>query len=320
MPLSQPIALDAMGGDKAPDVVVAAAKLAMAELGIPVTLVGLPGLATGDIPLVEASEVIAMHDDAAISVRTKKDSSLVRAAELVRDGHASSLLISGNTGSTVASALLRMGRLRGVARPCVATPIPVPNGIPTTLVDAGAMADCKPEWLETFARMGSVYASERFGIENPRVGLLSIGEEASKGNELTKAAHLLLKDSPINFVGNVEGRDIMSDAIDVVVCDGFTGNVVLKTLEGSLKAMVHAIFGHLSEMSDGGEDAITRLVPLAEQMSPDTYGGAMLLGVKGLCIISHGSSSERALINAVKVGADMHEAGLVAKLGESLKL
>ncbi|MFV1989117.1 MAG: phosphate acyltransferase PlsX [Acidimicrobiales bacterium] len=316
---SQPIALDAMGGDEAPDVVVAAAKLAVAELGITITLVGLPELETGGIPLVEASQVIAMHDDPAKSVRTKKDSSLVRAAELVRDGHASAMVSAGNTGATVASALLRMGRIKGVSRPCVATPIPVPNGMPTTLVDAGAMADCRPEWLETFARLGSVYATERFGIENPRVGLLSIGEEPSKGNELTKATYGLLQESPVNFVGNVEGRDIMSDKIDVVVCDGYTGNVVLKTLEGSLKAVVSAVFGYLSEMDDGGADAINRLVPLAEQMSPDTYGGAMLLGVNGLCIISHGSSSERALVNALKVGADMHEAGLVSKLAESLR-
>lgn len=314
-----PIALDAMGGDKAPDVVIAGAKLAIAEFGLDITLVGPEGLQTDGIELFVANEVIGMHEDAARSVRTKKDSTLVRAAELVRDGKASAMVSAGNTGATVASALLRMGRTKGASRPCVATPIPVPGGDPTVLVDAGAMADCKPEWLEQFARMGSVYATERFGVDNPRVGLLSIGEEPSKGNEMTKAAHQLLKDSTVNFIGNIEGRDIMSESVDVVVCDGFTGNVVLKTLEGSLRAMVSAVFGHLSELPDGGTEAVTTLLPLAEQMSPDTYGGAMLLGVDGICIISHGSSTERAIANALKVGFDMNEADLVSKIANALQ-
>ena len=179
-----PIAVDAMGGDNAPDAIVEGARRAVDELGVPVVLVGKPGEMgdTGDLPVIEASEVIAMDAEPGSSVRKMKDSSLVRAAEAVRDGNASAMVSAGNTGATMASALLRMGRIKGIQRPAIATPIPVPGSTPTTLLDAGANAECKPEWLVEFAQMGGVYARDRFGIERPKVGLLSIGEEAGKGS------------------------------------------------------------------------------------------------------------------------------------------
>ncbi len=305
-----------MGGDHAPGAVVAGARRAVAELDVEVVLVGRPDAvaeALGDgpsLPVHPAHQVIAMGDDPARSVRTMKDSSLVRAAELVRDGGADAMLSAGNTGATAASALLRMGRLRGVSRPAIATPIPVPGASPTVLLDAGAMADCQPEWLEQFARMGAVYSRQRYGVAEPRVGLLSIGEEPGKGNALVKAAYGLLESAPVRFVGNVEGRDIMTDAVDVVVTDGFTGNVALKCLEGSLRFMVGAVTGALVAMDDGGAEALRRLAPLAAEMDPESTGGALLLGVDGLCVISHGSSSSDAVVNACRVARDLHGAGL----------
>ncbi|MEL6890580.1 MAG: phosphate acyltransferase PlsX, partial [Actinomycetota bacterium] len=246
-----PVAVDARGGDD-PATSVAGALNAHAD-GIPVVLVGpadLDGRTTpeGDLlDLIEASEVIGMHDDPAAGVRRKKDSTLVRAAEAVRDGHASAMISAGNTGATMAAALLRMGRIKGVKRPAIATPIPVPGSTPTVLLDAGANAEVTPELLVQFGQMGEIYARHRFDIERPRVGLLSIGEEPTKGDTLRKETHELLSVTDgIDFVGNVEGRDIMGDACDVCVTDGFTGNVVLKTLEGGMKAVIGALMDVLA--------------------------------------------------------------------------
>ena len=314
-----PIAVDAMGGDKAPGEIVAGARQAASE-GIPVLLVGRVGELgdVGDLPVLPASEVIEMGEDAAGSVRRKKDSSLVRAAEAVRDGKASAMVSAGNTGATMASALFRMGRIKGVSRPAIATPIPVPGGSPTVLLDSGANAEVSAEWLVQFAQMGSVLSHHRFGVAVPRVGLLSIGEEPGKGDALRKEAFELLgAASGIHFVGNVEGRDMMTGDVDVVVTDGFTGNVVLKTLEGGLKAIVKgllAAFGAEPAYAEATQTLMPALLGLYAVLDPETYGGAMLLGVDGVCIISHGSSSARAMVNAIKVGADMVHAGLVDHL------
>jgi phosphate acyltransferase len=320
--LSLPIALDVMGGDHAPSLILDGARQAVAA-GIPVTLVGRSA-DVGDtfgLELVEASQVIAMDDDPAKSVRTMKDSSLVRAAELVRDGRASAFLSAGNTGATMASALLRMGRIKGVARPAIATPIPVPGSTPTVLLDAGANAECTAEFLIQFAQMGSVYARQRFGIERPRVGLLSIGEEDGKGNALAKEANAMLRAGAagpnVNFIGNVEGRDIMSADVDVVVTDGFTGNVVLKTLEGGMKFFAGKIFEAFLANDDTKAAAkilLPALMPLTEALDPNTYGGAMLLGIDGVAIISHGSSNATAVLNACKVARDMVQGELVEAL------
>jgi phosphate acyltransferase len=316
-----PVAVDAMGGDHAPASIVAGA-LAAARAGVPVALVGPPDLAErvdlGGLDLIEATEVIEMHDDPAPAVRRKKDSTLVRAAEAVRDGRASAMISAGNTGATMAAALLRMGRVKGVARPAIATPIPVPGSGPTVLLDAGANAEVQADWLVQFAQMGSVYTRHVFGVAEPRVGLLSIGEEPGKGDALRKEAFGLLADAPaITFIGNVEGRDIMTDGVDVVVTDGFTGNVVLKTLEGGMKAVVRALlaaFAAEEHYKPHADALLPALVPLYETLDPETYGGAVLLGVDGVCIIAHGSSSERAIRNGIEVARDMVVAGMVDEI------
>jgi glycerol-3-phosphate acyltransferase PlsX len=321
-----PIALDAMGGDKAPEEIVAGAHRAVAELGVGILLVGRPEVLeplAGDLEVLPASEVIAMDADPAASVRKMKDSSLVRAAEAVRDGKASAMVSAGNTGATMGSALLRMGRIKGVKRPAIATPIPVPGGTPTVLLDAGANAECTSELLLQFAQMGTVFARERYGIDRPRVGLLSIGEEPTKGTPLVKETHALLAASDAltaaggTFLGNVEGRDIMTSEVDVVVTDGFTGNVVLKTLEGGMRTLVGAIFeafGSSPEAKAASDVLLPALMPLYGSVDPDNTGGAMLLGVDGLCLISHGSSSATAIVNAVRVAKELHEAGIVERL------
>jgi glycerol-3-phosphate acyltransferase PlsX len=320
-----PIAVDAMGGDNAPAEIVAGAKEAAATLGVEVLLVGRPDEIgdPGDLQVLEASEVIAMDADAGASVRRMKDSSLVRAAEAVRDGKASAMVSAGNTGATMASALLRMGRIKGVSRPAIATPIPVIGGTPTVMLDAGANAECPPEWLVQFAQMGAVYARDRFGVQQPRVALLSIGEEAGKGNPLVKETHHLLSEpgwigsTGATFIGNVEGRDLMTDAADVVVTDGFTGNVALKTLEGAMRALVGGVLGAF-ETDDSTKAAaevlLPALAPLYAQLDPENVGGAMLLGVDGVCIISHGSSSATAMLNAIRVARDMVDGGVVEHL------
>jgi len=325
-----PVALDAMGGDKAPAEIVLGAQRAVDELGVPVVLVGQPEVLeplAGALEVIPASEVIAMSDDPGSSVRRKKDSSLVRAAEAVRDGKASAMVSAGNTGATMASALLRMGRIKGVSRPAIATPIPVPGHNPTVLLDAGANAECQSEWLLQFAQMGTVFARERYGIDQPKVGLLSIGEEASKGTPLVKETHALLEGSHALraagglFVGNVEGRDVMTPDVDVVVTDGFTGNVVLKTLEGGMRALVKAIFdafGTDEATKAASEVLVPALLPLYATLDPDNTGGAMLLGVDGLCLISHGSSSATAVVNAVRVARELHDAGIVESLSAAV--
>ena len=320
-----PVAVDAMGGDAAPGEIVAGARRAADELGVPVVLVGDPAR-IGDtlgLEVLAASEVIEMGDDPATSVRLKKDASLNVAARAVRDGVASAMVSAGNTGATMGSALLRMGRIGGVARPAIATPIPRPVlGGSTTLLDAGANADCQAAWLVQFAQMGVVYARHRYGIETPTVAMLSIGEEKSKGNELVKEVHGvlaadedgLLAKAGGRFVGNVEGRDLLTDAADVVVCDGFTGNVALKTLEGGMKTLVEALFGVFGatpETQAASDVLVPHLLPLYAALDPNNTGGALLLGVDGVCIISHGSSNATAVVNAVKVAAEAVEADLV---------
>lgn len=320
-----------MGGDNAPAEIVAGAVRARDELGVDVVLVGRPdelGDAAG-LEVIAASEVIAMDADPGRSVRTMKDSSLVRAAEAVRDGKASAMVSAGNTGATMASALLRIKRLPGVHRPAIATPIPcLGSPTPTVLLDAGANAECTPEWLVQFAQMGAVYARHRYGIEAPKVGLLSIGEEPTKGTQLVKDTHdMLLEGSWASsgggtFIGNVEGRDIMSPEVDVVVTDGFTGNVALKTLEGSMKALVGAVLATFETDADtkaAGDVLLPAMLPLYGQLHPDNTGGAMLLGLRGPCIISHGSSSATAIVNAVKVAVEMVDADLVGAVARTIR-
>ncbi|MCU1494239.1 MAG: Phosphate acyltransferase [Acidimicrobiaceae bacterium] len=314
-----------MGGDKSPAEIVAGARQAHEQLGIPVLLVGPDDGSLGDVgdlEILPASEVISMDEDAARGVRTKKDSSLVRCAEAVRDGRASAMVSAGNTGATMASALLRMGRLPGVARPAIATPIPVLGGSPTVLIDAGANAECRPEWLVQFGQMAAAYMAARYDIDAPSVALLSIGEEDTKGNDLVKEAHrLFAAGAGVRFVGNVEGRDLMSGSADVIVTDGFTGNVALKALEGALNSFMSIlakVFAATPETKAAGDVLLPELLPYATALDPEETGGAMLLGVDGVCIISHGSSSARAILNAVRVAHDMAQKNLVGHVRSAL--
>jgi glycerol-3-phosphate acyltransferase PlsX len=317
-----PVAVDALGGDKAPAEIVEGAKQAV-DAGIPVLLVGPADLADrGDLPLHVATEFIDMHEDPASSVRNKKDSTLVVSADLVRDGIASAMISAGNTGATMASALLRMGRIKGVKRPAIATPIPVPGSTPTVMLDAGANAEVEAEWMTQFAVMGSVYANARYGIERPRVGLLSIGEEPGKGDTLRKKSFELLSAMDnINFIGNVEGRDIMTPDVDVVVTDGFTGNVALKTLEGTMRMIVKELFASIGQpqYKEHADALMPALLDLYSKFDPDSTGGAILLGVDGVCIISHGSSSARAMLNGIKVAKDMVDCDMVGLIASALK-
>ncbi|MBT5569442.1 MAG: phosphate acyltransferase PlsX [Acidimicrobiales bacterium] len=321
-----PIAVDAMGGDNAPGEIIAGARRAQEDHGIPVVLVGRPEDLTdiGALDVIEASEVIAMDAEPGASVRRMKDSSLVRAAEAVRDGRASAMVSAGNTGATMASALLRMGRISGVSRPAIATLLPTPGSTPTVLLDSGANAECSAEWLVQFGQMGAVFARDRLGIERPRVALLSIGEEPGKGSPLVKEAYVALSEAKFmgaEFIGNVEGRDLLTDAVDVVVTDGFTGNVALKTAEGALKALFTALLTAMAgrpEALAAAEVLTPELDGLYREFHPDTYGGAILLGVRGVCMISHGSTGATAMENAILTGAEMVRADVVGHLAEAV--
>ena len=325
------VAVDAMGGDRAPAEVVAGALLS-AEAGISVLLVGQepvvaplldgldPDARPGSVEFLHAGEVVAMDDDPAKSVRRKKDSSLVRCAEAVRDGRADAMVSAGNTGATMASALLRMGRIRGIARPAIVTPIPGPLPTPTLLLDVGATVDCAPEWLVQFARMGAEYARLHHGIDRARIGLLSIGEEMGKGDELRKRTYDLLSKLP-GFIGNVEGCDLTLGRADVVVTDGFTGNVALKTIEGGMRTILRLTAEGLNlPVGDArvGEVLEPVLGPNVAQYDPDAFGGAVLLGIDGVCVISHGASDARNIDTAIRVAAECAEAGIVHRMKEAI--
>jgi glycerol-3-phosphate acyltransferase PlsX len=326
-----PVAVDAMGGDKAPGEIVEGARRAADQHGVGVLLVGPPEQVgdTRGLELFACTEVIAMDEDPAGGVRRKKDSSLVRAAELVRDGKACAMVSAGNTGATMASALLRMGRLPGVVRPCIATPLPRLGRTPAVLVDAGANSECTAQMLVQFAQMGAAYVAARFGTESPSVGLLSIGEEPAKGTPLVKETHALLdvaahegEAAPFEFLGNLEGRDLLPSPADVIVTDGFTGNVTLKTLEGSLRFLFDTmlgVFGTDDATREAAGVLLPHLLPLAAQFEPENTGGAMLLGTDGVCVISHGSSNATAMLNAVLVAHECATRGLVDQVAAAVR-
>ena len=318
-----PVAVDVMGGDRGPREVVKGALQANERFGIPVALVGHPDEIGehGDLEVWPACEVIEMDEDPLWGVRRKKDASALRAAEAVAQGRASAMVSAGHTGAAMASALLRMGKVRGVVRPALAVTIPVPGLSPTVLLDAGANVTCKPRWMLQFARMGAAYAAHRLRRPEPLVGLLSIGEEARKGNDLVRAAHALMREPgallPGRFVGNVEGRDVLTDRADVVVTDGFTGNVVLKTVEGSMRTVVEAPMRAIAMSDDRPTEAAyltETLMALRAELDPESHGGAVLLGIDGVCIISHGSSSARAIMNAVRLSTDLVTADLAGQI------
>ncbi len=322
-----PVALDIMGGDKAPSEILAGAKIAVEDRNLNIVLVGPQEHrdALGRAGFLPASEVIAMDEDPTKSVRTKRDSSIVVAAEAVRDKKVSAMVSAGNTGAVMASALLKMGRLPNVARPCIATPLVIPKDLkknPTIMVDAGANVECQPAWLLQFAKMAATYAKLRYGLSSAKVALLSNGEENSKGNPLTKETHQLLReDKDVEFIGNVEGRDLLLGKADVIVTDGFTGNIALKSLEGALSVFMDILFGVIGtdeSTKEAGNILIPHLIPYAEALDPESTGGAMLLGVDGICVISHGSSSSKAIVNALQLAHDMAAADLVGGLASAV--
>ena len=330
---SATIALDAMGSDRAPraeiDGAIQAARHGLAK----VILVGrsddiraeidhhrnIEGL---PIEIVHASQVIGMEEKATQSVRAKRDSSMRVGLRLVREGRAHGFVTAGNTGAAMATAKMVLGALPGVDRPALAAVFPTAPGTAAIMIDVGANVDSKPQNLEQFAVMGEIYSRSIFGISRPRVGLLSIGEEESKGNELTRQAYALLKQLPLNFVGNVEGRDLYNGKLDVIVCDGFVGNVALKISEGlvetvramlkeSLNATVTRQFGFLLSRR--------AFVDFKKRLDYSEYGGAPLLGIKGVAIITHGSSNANAIKNSIRVAAEFYTKGINEKIEQGLR-
>lgn len=315
------IALDAMGSDRAPKPEIEGAIQAARQHGVHVSLVGPEEILRAElsrysaatslpIHIVHASEVISMEDKAMQAVRAKRDSSLRVGLRLVREGDAAGFVTAGNTGAAMATAKIVLGMLPGVDRPALAAVFPTAIRTVAVLLDVGANVDCKPENLEQFAVMGEIYCRSMFGTRSPRVGLLSIGEEESKGNELTRDAFQLLKQLPLNFIGNVEGRDLYNGQVDVIVADGFVGNVALKISEG----VVHLVRATLRETL---KTTISRQVgyllsrsafsDFKKRLDHTEYGGAPLLGVKGVCFITHGSSNANAIKNALRVAAEFAE-------------
>ena len=313
------VAVDALGGDHAPDEVVAGA-VAATSVSLAPVLFGPPGLDPDGLELVPCGEAIAMGEKPAEAVRAKPDSSLVRAVRAVGDGDADAVVSAGNTGAVLAASLLHVRRLPGVHRPGIAIVIPARRG-PTVLIDAGANADARPEHLVQFAHMGVVFAQELLDVGDPTVRLLSIGEEPEKGNQLTLEAHALLADADLRFDGNTEGRSLLEGEADVVVCDGFTGNVALKTLEGTIRSVLGALrdeISHSRRAQVGGLLIRPAARGLRARLDPDTYGGGYLLGLKGLVVIAHGSSSRVAIANATRMAARGVEHRLVERLAEKL--
>jgi len=318
------IALDAMGADKAPDPEIRGAILACRSLPVRVCLVGqqerirpiLNEHLNGErlpIDVVHASEVIGMDEKAAHAVRSKRDSSMRVGLRLVREKKVAGFFSAGNTGAAMATAKMVLGALPGVDRPALAMVMPTTAGSPCVLLDVGANVDCKPQNLEQFAVMGELYARSVLKISRPRVGLLSIGEEEGKGNELTAETLPLLKQLPINFIGNVEGRDIYNGHADVIVCDGFVGNVALKTSEGLTKLVRDMLKQSLNTTVTAQVGALLSrkaFNAFKKRLDPSEYGGAPLLGVRGVCIIGHGSSNERAIFNGIRVAAEFAQAGI----------
>jgi len=322
------IALDAMGGDHAPQEIVKGAVQAARDLGINVALVGIPeriiaelaryGPKSELISVVPALEVIEMDEQPAQAARHKKDSSMVVGLKMVKQGQADAFVSAGNTGAVMAGAIMYLGRLKGIERPSLVALLPFAGRL-TVFLDVGANADCKPSYLLQFGQMASVYLEKVWNIPNPRVALLNIGEEDSKGNQLSLEAYELLKDSELNFIGNIEGKDIAKDQADVIVTDGFTGNVVVKTMEG----VADFITGQLRQAMTSRwhyKLAAAVLLPafnqLRRSMDYREYGAGPLLGINGLVFIGHGRSDAQAIVSALRVAREAVQSGMLEAMRE----
>ena len=326
------IAVDAMGGDHAPKSEVEGAIRAVRALQLKVILVGRedvlnkeldqhPGARDLPIEIRHASEVVTMEDSAARAVRTKRDSSIRVASRLVREGVAQGVITAGNTGAAMATAKMVQGMIPGVDRPALASAFPTLNGSPVVVVDVGANVDCSARMLAQFAIMGEIYSRVIFRNPRPRVGLLSIGEEEHKGNELTRSVTPLLKSLPINFIGNVEGRDIYAGDTDVIICDGFVGNVLLKVSEGLVDMIGHMLRDSLKTTISrkvGYLLARSAFAEFKKRLDYSEYGGAPLLGVKGVCIITHGRSNANAIKNTIRVAAEFAEGKINQRIEDEL--
>ena len=330
-----PVAVDVMGGDHGPNVVVDGAVAAVKELKIPITLVGneseisarLKRLGADNdeyIGVVHASEVITMEDSPARAIRTKSQASIRIAFELVKEGKAVGVVSPGNTGAMMAAGMFVSGNLQGIARPAIASLIPrVGDKPPTVFLDCGANIDCHATQLVQFALMGHFYARTAISAEAPRVALLSNGTESSKGTDIIRSAGLTLSDmEEINYIGYVEGRDISRDVADVVVCDGFVGNVVLKTMGGSVELVLDSIKDYV-ERSGRGKLGMWLAKPMfkslfGQKLDPSSYGGAPLLGLNDIAIVCHGSAKSRAIMNGIRVARKLYDESLVEKLGSAL--
>jgi glycerol-3-phosphate acyltransferase PlsX len=325
------IAVDAMGGDHAPRPEVEGAVVAARELGVRILLVGIAAELKKElakhshrglpIEIVPASEIITMHDSPSQAFRKKKDSSAHVAAKLVRSGQADALVSAGNTGAVMAVARFGLGTLPSVDRPALAAPFPTARGGTAVLLDVGANVDSKPAHLVQFAVMGEIYYRAIFGTRRPKVALLSIGEEEMKGNELTREAHSRLKQSALNFVGNVEGREIFGGSVDVIVCDGFIGNIALKISEGVAQHIVGLLKDALqSTLSSQVGYVLSRKAykNFRKKIDYSEYGGAPLLGVRGVTVIAHGSSNAHAIKNAIRVATELVRGGVNEKIEQEL--
>jgi phosphate acyltransferase len=314
------VAVDAMGSDRGAEAVIEGARRAASDGVLPVVF-GSAELDTGGLELVPTTQVVAMDEKPADAFRSKADSSLVRAVKAVADGEADAVVSPGNTGAMLAAGLVLLRRVPGVRRPAIAVPIPARRR-PSILIDAGANADCRAEHLLQFATMGAVFAEEILGIARPQVRLLSIGEEPEKGSRLALEAHELLAASDLDFRGNAEGRDILEGAADVLVTDGFTGNVALKAVEGTIRTLLDSLREELTASTAGTLGGLL-IRPAARRLrarlDPDTYGGAYLLGLRGLVVIAHGDSSATAIANAVRLAARGVEHDIVGRLAARLR-
>ncbi|RJQ31075.1 MAG: phosphate acyltransferase PlsX [Actinobacteria bacterium] len=328
--MSVKLALDAMGGDFAPSEIIKGAEIAcLSDPGIEVQLIGeiaktnkfLSTKASKQIKVIEAKEVIGMHESAAKAVKAKPDSSIVVGMKEVKEGRAQAFISAGNTGAVMTSALLYLGRIKGISRPAIAVVLPTSKR-PVILIDAGANSDCKVNHLYQFALMGHAYSKNVFDVSNPLVGLLNIGSEKGKGDDFVNEAHDLLEQSNLNFYGNIEGRDVSKGITDVIVCDGFIGNIVLKTMEG----LASVLFEDLKEIINsatrnkvGGFLLSPSLKKMRKRLDQDTYGGSLLLGVNNICVICHGSANSTAIANALAYAKIAVEHNVVEKIKRDLE-